>query len=393
LPNEWVNIPVESLEQDYIISLDATVEIRHDQPEIHLISGVDITEITSNPIQIGQNTDIYAQLLDTDGQSYDLTDGTGQTVYFYEVLNPILYNLIAEPSIIQTSETTDITVQMKDSDGSKIGAGETVYFYAVEGAEPVPPTPTPVPTNLTLTSDKDILSHYDSDSAVLSATVKDQNGEVMSGQSVVFKKGSVVLATKTTDSGGVASYTYASQGVGDVTLTVECMNLQETYELEDCNFYSSDGTKLQGTYTTGNDGTYSYITNIQDNVQLPSMTFPSNFVFSMKHYAGGTDSWGNALWLIGSDSQNGLLIGAERSNTRLRIYNWSNGNASVQQTMNSSYSASTWYTLEIECNNGVWTVKANGNTISYSKSFATSIIKAYSEERYARLSEIKIKPL
>lgn len=171
------------------------------------------------------------------------------------------------------------------------------------------------------------------------------------------------------------------------------MFVSEIYEVEDCTFYSSDGTKLQGTYTTGTDSSYSYIINIRDNVQLPSMTFPSNFVFSMKHYAGGTDSWGNALWLIGSDSQNGLLIGAERSNTRLRIYNWSNGTASVQQTRNSSFTASTWYTLEIEYNNGVWTVKANGNTISYSKSFATTIIKNYSETKYARLSEIKIKPL
>ena len=171
------------------------------------------------------------------------------------------------------------------------------------------------------------------------------------------------------------------------------MNLIQTYSIEDCVFYSEDGTGLTGTYSTSSDGTYSYITNIQDNVQVPNISISGDYVFSMKHYAGGTDSWGNSLWLIGSDSSNGLLIGAERTNTRLRIYNWNNGSASAQQTRNSSYSASTWYDLEIEYSNGVWSVKANGNTISYSKTFTTNIIKAYSEERYARLCEIKVKKL
>ena len=172
-----------------------------------------------------------------------------------------------------------------------------------------------------------------------------------------------------------------------------CIFLQKTYELEDCHFYSKDGTKLTGTYTTATESGYSYITNMQDDVSVPVSDLPSHFVFSMKHYAGGTGSWGNALWLIGSDASNGVLIGAERTNTRLRIYDWSNGSASVQQTKNSSYTANSWYDLEIEYDNGTWTVRANGNTISYSKSFATNIIKNYSETRYARLRELKIKAL
>lgn len=58
---------------------------------------------------------------------------------------------------------------------------------------------------------------------------------------VVFKNGYIVLATIATNSSGVAEYTYNSQGVGDVTITVECINLQETYNLEDCNYYSETG--------------------------------------------------------------------------------------------------------------------------------------------------------
>ena len=128
-PNEWVDIPVESLERDYIISLDATVEIRHDQPEIHMISGLQVNA-TPQILQTGEHTEITAELLDTDGLHYDLSDGVGKTVYFYEVLTPS-FTLNAEPNIIQTGETSDITVKVKDEDGS-IAKNTKVYFYIKE---------------------------------------------------------------------------------------------------------------------------------------------------------------------------------------------------------------------------------------------------------------------
>ena len=100
------------------------------------------------------------------------------------------------------------------------------------------------PTSLVLQADKSILSHYDNDNCTLTATLYDNNNTPMEGLSVVFKNGDIVLATITTDSSGVAEYTYNSQGVGDVTITAECMNLTETYTLEDCNYYSETGTTL-----------------------------------------------------------------------------------------------------------------------------------------------------
>ena len=100
------------------------------------------------------------------------------------------------------------------------------------------------PTSLVLQADKSILSNYDNDNCTLTATLYDNNNTPMEGLSVVFKNGDIVLATITTDSGGVATYTYNSQGVGDVTITAECMNLTETYILEDCNYYSKTGTTL-----------------------------------------------------------------------------------------------------------------------------------------------------
>lgn len=103
---------------------------------------------------------------------------------------------------------------------------------------------TPIGDNLKLTSDKNILSFYDHEHCVLTATLLDNNGNGVSGEEIVFKANGGVLGTVITGDNGVAQCTYQSTGVGDVTITVECMNLQETYTLEDCNYYSETGTTL-----------------------------------------------------------------------------------------------------------------------------------------------------
>ena len=109
------------------------------------------------------------------------------------------------------------------------------------------------PTSLVLEADKSILSHYDNDNCTLTATLYDNNNTPIEGLSVVFKNGNIVLDTITTDSGGVATYTYNSQGVGDVTITAKCINLTETYTLEDCNYYSETGTTLIQNDSTDTD--------------------------------------------------------------------------------------------------------------------------------------------
>ena len=47
---------------------------------------------------------------------------------------------------------------------------------------------------------------------VLTATVKDTNNNVMEDESVVFKRGGTTLATKQTNSQGIATYTYTASG-------------------------------------------------------------------------------------------------------------------------------------------------------------------------------------
>ena len=93
--------------------------------------------------------------------------------------------------------------------------------------------------NLDLTSDKQIISHYDSETATLTATAS-HNGVGMNNIAVTFKNGNTILNTVTTDSSGEAEYVYTSQGAGEITITAECDGIEGTYELIDAKYHASN---------------------------------------------------------------------------------------------------------------------------------------------------------
>jgi hypothetical protein len=80
----------------------------------------------------------------------------------------------------------------------------------------------------------------------------------MQGQSVVFKQASTTLATKQTNSSGVASYTYSATGVGDTSFTASVGSLvSEICVIQDCILY--DGlTSASGKWTIPSGVTSSY---------------------------------------------------------------------------------------------------------------------------------------
>lgn len=123
---EWVDIPVEDIEHGYIISFDAEVQIRHDKPEIHKLTGLSVNA-QPDILQTGETSDITAQLIDYNGEVYNLTDGVGTIVYFYEVLTPT-FNITATHDIIQSGGTTDVNCKVIDADGSKLKNAK-VHFY------------------------------------------------------------------------------------------------------------------------------------------------------------------------------------------------------------------------------------------------------------------------
>lgn len=115
-----------------------------------------------------------------------------------------------------------------------------------------------------LTSDKSILSYYDSETCTLSATVK-ENGVGKSGQTVEFFKGSTSLGTATTGSNGVATKSYSSTGSGDVSFTASVGSLSsESILIEDLYHYISGAKDVSSTFDIQNTGA-SYTLSIEDD--------------------------------------------------------------------------------------------------------------------------------
>ena len=140
----------------------------------------------------------------------------------------------------------------------------------------------PVTKLLTVTSDKDILSYYDSESATLTATYT-ENGSPVSGKTVTFKaykNGTLVenIGSDTTDANGEASVSYSSKGSGDLNIQCECNLVTETYAIEDCI-----ATRItEWSYTQSGSG--HKLNNIIDN----SFDLPSHFVLDFDYKGSGT---------------------------------------------------------------------------------------------------------
>lgn len=198
-------------------------------------------------------------------------------------------------------------------------------IYPFESEEPF--------NSLTLTSNKNILSAYDSETATLTATYT-EDGVGVSGKTVTFKKGSSTLATETTNSSGVATYDYSANGDGDVTITVECSNLQETYTIEDClitllpetTIVNDSGTKIS---SIGLDT----IPNIQN----------TDFILSFEHKGNGTLSIGSKNSWSSSSANYRLTLGYADNK-----HYYSVRTSSTNEGYGASASTSTNYEYRIE---------------------------------------------
>ena len=227
------------------------------------------------------------------------------------------------------------------------------------------------PTSLVLQADKSILSHYDNDNCTLTATLYDNNNTPMEGLSVVFKNGDIVLATITTDSSGVATYTYNSQGVGDVTITAECINLVQTFVVEDCTYYD----------------TVTYTSETTKNISVPS-----NFKLEFDLYpkSRSTSSGGVSHYVkLTRPSTTDMWFGQGTSS----------GNHGIMVRPSTNYWCSSLTTLNndnhvvvtYDGSNVLYTCNGESNSVSYSNGFG--VISGISSTRNGNLKNLKIKPL
>lgn len=245
--------------------------------------------------------------------------------------------------------------------------------------------------SLVLSANKNILSYADSDSCVLTATY---TGSTVAGHTVKLYDASddSLVATMVDNGDGTYSTTYVSQGVGDIGFYAVSGNfVTETYIVEDCIKAGFNGWTG---VTTGTD-TYPYVTAQSGHKVVPNVSLPANFkmTYKFKDMRTTEDSSGTWLWYIGADSSNGVLIGSEDSDRRIRIYNRSGGSNTVIGTENYVFTKQQWTDAEITLNNGTITVSVGGKSLSHSLSSRTVFETWGSNYTNCRIAEFKIKPL
>ena len=139
----------------------------------------------------------------------------------------------------------------------------TTYTGVTSGNVTVTVSDAPSFDAIELTSDKDILSAHDHESATLTAQLMSGTTPVaIAGETVSFevRKSSddslVETLTADTNSSGVATVSYLGKGTGDLYIqgfSSDRIISSETYELEDCDFYIPEIVK---TTTTSTDTSY-----------------------------------------------------------------------------------------------------------------------------------------
>ena len=188
---------------------------------------------------------------------------------------------------------------------------------------------TPVVSKILLTTDKSVLSHYDNESCTLTAILLDNNGNGVSGEEIIFKANGGVLGTVITGDNGVAQFTYQSTGVGDVTITVEGMALQETCSIEDCII-----ANVNASYTGTSTSDTVYSLGYDEIADLSNVDFEFSFKFHQTSY--GCDV------CLGASSE--FTVSPPKSNYRIFIGNSGNGNTRygyrTQSTVNAGGSTS-----------------------------------------------------
>jgi len=125
-------------------------------------------------------------------------------------------------------------------------------------------------SNLTLTTNKSILSYYDSDTCTLTATATDSNNQAVNGAKIIFLQNNTIIGSATTDNTGTATYTYTSTGTGDTTITAITDNATANIQIEDCLYYGNwDKIKTWLKYTgISGRNIYNLKPNYQTDVSL-----------------------------------------------------------------------------------------------------------------------------
>ena len=312
--------------EDIVLTRLERADIVGDEPVV----GSVILMVSSSTVYIGSSVTCTAHVLDEDSG-----DVEGVTVSFLE-------DGVVVGSAVSDSEGYAEFTYHPGSVGTHnltARAGGVTSMYVPVTVQDVAPSY----DGVVVSSDKDILSYYDSDSCTLSAQLMDGSSTAsVSGVTVEFFNGSTSLGTAQTDSNGVATKTYQSTGVGDVELSASVGSLSsDTYELEDCLDYQA----------------------MTDNSKQSRWTIPSA-VTSASIFGYSSDGWkfGNASsysTISAVNSQN-LPYSMEFTVTNRYI-------TGTPQPIFGAYFGSNY--IMINCSSNKLSINVNGSNTDYSYSF------------------------
>ena len=205
--------------------------------------------------------------------------------------------------------------------------GSSTYEGSTSSIQSITVEAIPVPSynGVSLSSNKSILSQADGESATLTAQLLDGSSPAsVGGVTVEFFNGLTSLGTATTNSNGVATKSYTSAGVGDMSLTAEVDSYNsEIVNIEDCVVYDTASTDKSSKYTTLNLNSLSWSTDhyvaYRSLGSSPTSTYysqiytddelPSNYEISMNIWASNVQ-----------EIQSGICI----SNTHPQTYSGTN---------------------------------------------------------------------
>ena len=204
-----------------------------------------------------------------------------------------------------------------------------------------------------------------------------------------------------TDSNGVATVSYNSQGAGDVTITAECMSLQETYGIYDWYRYDDCSTDKTSNYTKGSNASLSFdtdhyvmSTSSDDIVDVLDGVDNVQFEVLLKH---NNNTGGIQIRQDISTHDNGAvaLYNNPSNTTYLALFPWSNIKSQNNVTNNSDY-----YRYILTINGSSVTAKienSNGTSL-----FSGTTSKSLSAKHFCifnvgnntlNIKEIVVKPL
>ena len=264
--------------------------------------------------------------------------------------------------------------------------------------------------NLTLSSDKDILSAHDGESATITTLLTEGNTPIegieleynIKHDNIVIDSGTII-----TDSNGEGNIVYTATGVGDVSVEVAYGTLlQETYELEDCHIYDSGLTDKSSNYvkSTGMSMTHStdhyILSNTTENSFVNFIDGLDNVLFECD-WSAQSDTYMNGICC--SDRQTELynfggLMRGDNWSISVKFDNGSyhNMNEESSTTDKNKYEK---LQMKIEGNNIIHTVFNENGTVIYTYSYSKAISNKYLSAFFsnanssAYVKNIKVKAL